>query len=488
MQGDLRARQRESGVYIRPTHARVRFGEAEPERNGHIAEREDDGHLRAPLALAHRSPGDRLLEGGHQRVKGKPARNAEQSHRVLEREPAVEIFIGKEHLSAVYVDKDVERPDGKLHRSRVCAAHMQERRPAHRFLADLCLYRKGGAVADEHGAEPFRKIIGSGALRFRRACFVGLCVSDEIFFVIGNVRIGFVVRIGDHRFAGGFRLDDALRGGVLLGDAHLGDAPVFRVTQRHVHIFKRRAGAQPAHRDHLIPVIMRGLHGVEGERKDVFLPFPDDLFKGEDGILLHDIVGKLRAPQPVTRRILFAGKDLRRFARIPFRLAPRPIGGVGGYGAADDRLVRAEKFLHGDGRRSAQPFAAAERGGDQHAVFIIFSALDILIDRDAERVRRHLGGGIGMIIPARHQPADDIAEVFQLRVIFGQRPVVRRIQPIAHAFGGLFFKRLRRPSSAARKKDGNARYDHAQEHRQKNYPFFLPRKFFHILSSPITLR
>ena len=400
-------------------------------------------------------------------------RAAEQRRKIGQCERAEEVLIRQIRLPARNIRENAEPARFQPYGSRRAAVHTEQRAPRDLRAGYLRLEIERRAFGNEHGAEALGEIIRRGALGFARAGRRRVLVLREIFVVCRNVHVRLVIRIRYHRFARSVRLDHALGRRVTLGNAHFGHRPVGGEAQRHVDVGERRTAAEPAHSHHLIGVIIGGRRGVEFKPHRIYAVVAEcGIGHRKHGVLRHDVIGKFRAPKPVTLGVIVLFYDLRRLAVLPLGISAVPIGRIVGNGVTEHRAALAEKPLYRGGRGRAQPLPAAERRGNKHAVVVILAAADVLIDGHAECLRGHRRLRIGMIIFARVKPPDNVTEVIERGMIFGQRTVGRRRERITHALRRAFGRYPAAPRIAREKQHRNCRRHESERRRDDHYfPF-----------------
>ena len=315
---------------------------------------------------------------------------------------------------------------------------------------------------------------------------------DKILFVVADVDFLLFVGIGDDVFAHAVGGKTLLRGIDLVGLQRI-DGPVLAEAESELGRRELREGVQIAHRLHLALVILgRVLHAVfggDGQRddKDVLVPFAgDDGVHRKKRLFIDHVVGKLGAPQPVAVDVFGGGEHFGGRGRRPFGVNAVPVVFVVGCGVANDRLVFAVEALDRLGRRK-RARARADRGDDEHAVFVVLATYDVLrdIDRAEQRGSGRLGYAFAVVKIARGKPPDDVADVFERGVIFRFTAVCGRGQADAVRFARRRIVYARYPLVAEKLKiRKDARNDQQNCRKQDEYasPCKLFQKCSHIRS------
>ena len=428
-------------------------------------------HDRAAVRPFERRRVHRALEPAAERAEIERTVRADKSRKIGKCQRAEEVLIRQVHLPARYIRENAEPARFQPNGSRRAAVHTEQRAPRDLRAGYVRLEIERRALGNEHGAEALGEIIRSGALRLARAGRRRVLVLYEIFVVCRNVHVRLVIRIRYHRFARSVRLDHALCRRVTLGNTHLGHRPVGGEAQRHVDVGERRTAAEPAHSHHLIGIVIGGRRGVEFELHSIYAVVAEHgIGHRKHGVRRHYIIGKFRAPKPVTLGVLVLFYDLRRLAVLPLGVAAVPVGWIVGNGVAQHRAALSEKPLYRGGRGRAQPLPAAERRGDEHAAVVILAAVDVLIDSHAESLRGHRRLRVGVVIFARGKPPDNVTEVIERGVVLGQRAVRRRRERITHALRRAFGRYPAAPRIAREKQHRNG-CSHESERRRDDHYF-----------------
>ena len=406
MQRNIHPRRGERRVYVRPIDLPVplcvlRNGKAEFNGDLQRTERERTRKGRGSLRLRQRAA-EKLAE---ERVRVKSAFRAaeqasEQRRKVVRRKFARKIFV----LHVQRIPFVGDRKIAELHlqcvdgKSLPAHGHIEEDIARNRFARDDRIDRKDGPAV-QHGRKAFGKIRRSVCLllfvtRRRRRGIV-----DEIFFIVGDVCVRFVVRERHRRLARGRRRKERNVGIVLFKDVHGDDRPILLKTEGDPHRLELGIGGEIPHRPHVIEIVRnRGRRvQIDGKRIQTRRCIEGHFRFGDDRLLVDDEVADLRCGETVFCEIFVVRIDRARRAAAPLGIGAVPVVGAVRRGVAHDDAALPEELLHRfRGRKRLVP-ADAHLRGDHHAVLVVFRDVNILPHVDAHRGRADLRRAVGMV-------------------------------------------------------------------------------------------